>query len=316
MANRSLTRYSTAMAGSIITTFAGGGVGDGGLATEANLYTPQAVAVDPEGNLYIADTGHHRIRRVNARTGTIMTIAGTGIRGNMGDHSLAVRARLSSPHGLAFDSKGNLYISDTENQRIRMLDREGTIHPVVGRKPAESSNPLKSKTLQEHDHSQMYMPDMDMESEEIELAPPHHLAVDSNGNVYITEMGSNRIMKRDVTTGKLTVIAGVITTPGYAGDGGPGTQASIMNPHSVAVDAKGNVYIADTLNNRIRKVETATGNITTIAGNGTIDFAGDGGPATQASLAFPSGIAAGSDGTLYFSDSGNQVVRKITPTGI
>jgi sugar lactone lactonase YvrE len=307
-------RYSPAMAGSIITTFAGGGVGDGGLATEANLYTPQAIAVDREGNLYIADTGHHRIRRVDAKTGIIATVAGTGIRGNLGDHRSALRARFSSPHGLAFDSEGNLYISDTENQRIRMLDKQGNVHPVVGRKPGGPANPLKSKSLQEHDHTQMFMPSP--ESEEVELAPPHHLAIDPKGNIYITEMGSNRILKMDVTTEKLTVIAGVITAPGYAGDGGPGTQASAMNPHSVAVDAEGNVYIADTLNNRIRKVAAATGEITTIAGNGKIDFAGDGGPATKASLAFPSGISAGSDGTLYFADSGNRVIRKITPAGI
>lgn len=311
-------QYSAAMAGSIITTFAGGGVGDGGLATEANLYTPQAIAVDPEGNLYIADTGHHRIRRVNTKTGIITTVAGTGVRGNIGDHALAVRAHLSSPHGLAFDSKGNLYISDTDNQQIRMLDKQGNIHPVVGRKPEEASNPLKSKALQEHDHSRMYMPDMDMEmeSEEIELAPPHHLAIDSKGNIYITEMGSNRIMKMDVTTGKLALVAGVITSPGYAGDGGPATQASTMSPHSVAVDAEGNVYIADTLNHRIRKVDAATGEITTIAGNGTIDFAGDGGPATKASLSFPAGIIVASDGTVYFADSGNRFIRKIMPDGI
>ncbi len=311
---RSTIRYSTATAGSIISTFAGGGVGDGGLATEANLYTPQAIAVDPEGNLYIADTGHHRIRRVDAKTGIVTTVAGTGVRGNVGDRRSALKARLSSPHGLAFDSNGNLYISDTENQRIRMVDRRGIIRPVVGRKPRGPANPLQSKSLQEHDHTLMFM--TGVEREEIELAPPHHMAIDSKGNIYITEMGSNRILQMDATMEKLTVIAGVITAPGYAGDGGLATRASVMNSHSVAVDEDGNIYIADTLNNRIRKVEAATGNITTIAGNGTIDFSGDGGPATKASLSFPAGIAAGSDGTLYFADSGNRVVRKISPNGV
>jgi len=309
-------RYSNATAESVITTFAGGGVGDDGLALEANLYTPQAVAVDAGGNLYIADTGHNRVRRVDAETGIITTVAGTGIRGNIGDNRSALKARLASPHGLAFDPDGNLYISDTDNHRIRMLDRRGYIHPFVGKKPKEASNPLKAKALQEHDHSKMYMPGMNMEEEEIELAPPHHLAIDSKGNVYITEMGSNRIMKMDSATGKLTVIAGVITSPGYAGDGGPATHASAMNPHSVAVDHEGNVYIADTLNNRIRKVTVGTGEITTLAGTGRIEFSGDGGPATQASLAFPSGIAAGQNGTLFFADSGNRVVRKIMPNGI
>lgn len=303
--------YSQEMSGHVISTIAGGGAGDGGLAVEANLYTPQAVAVDSEGNIFICDSGNHRIRKVDAKTGIITTIAGSSIPGNLGDHGPALKAHLFAPHGLAFDPKGNLYIADTENLRIRKLDNKGDIHPVVGKKP--DAVEMLMKKLSDHDHSKMFMPKG--EGAERTLSPPHHLAVDSKGNVYITESENNQISKMDMTTGELTVIAGAITHPGYAGDEGPATRASLMNPHSVAVDAEGNVYIADTFNHRIRKVDAATGIITTIAGTGAIRFSGDGGPATEASLAGPLGIAVSPDGSVYFVDTDNKRIRKLTPSG-
>ncbi|HLB94666.1 MAG TPA: hypothetical protein VJK28_00660, partial [Nitrospiria bacterium] len=281
--------YSPALSDSSISTIAGGGVGDGGLAVKANLYTPQAVAVDPEGNIFICDSGNHRIRKIDAKTGIITTVAGTSVAGNSGDHGPAVEAHLHAPHGLAFDSKGNLYISDTENQRIRKIDKKGNLHPVVGKKPGAAESPLPT----DHDHTLMFMPTG--EGADRTLSPPHHLAVDAEGNLYITEAENNQISKMDITTGELTVIAGVITAPGYAGDGGPATEASLLSPHSVAVDAQGNVYIADTFNHRIRIIDATTGIITTIAGTGAISFSGDGGPATKASLAGPLGIAVSSD---------------------
>ena len=305
--SRPVVIYSPAMAGATISTFAGGGVGDGGLAVEVSLYTPQAVTVDPEGNIYIADTGHHRIRRVDAKTGIITTVVGTGIAGNIGDHGRAIRAQLSSPHGLAFDPKGNLYIADTQNQRIRMLDKKGNLHPVIGKKPSAAENLIPKS----HDHSLMFMSSGD--SEEIVLAPPHHIFIGPQGvDLYIAESENNRVVRIDRTTKKLTVIAGVITAPGYAGDGRLATEASLMNPHSVAVDEVGNLYTADTFNHRIRKVDAATGIITTIAGTGTIGFSGDGGLATRAKLATPSGIAVSTDGSLYIVDTDNRRIRKLT----
>ncbi len=303
--------YSRTMADYIIQTVAGGGVADGGPANEANLNGPQAVAVDREGNLYISDTGHHRIRRVDRRTGIITTIAGTGVPGNIGDHGPALEARLYSPHGIAFDSEGDLYIADTENRRVRRLDQDGLLHPFVGQRPIPPRNPLQSMSFRDHDHTLMFLP-KDPQGE-VELAPPHHLAVDPTGYIYVTEMENNRISKIKIPTGEQSVVAGEITAAGFAGDRGPAIQASLMNPHSIALDARGNLYVADTMNHRIRKVEAATGIITTVAGTGAIGFSGDGGPATKAGLSFPAGIAVGLDGTVYVADSGNKVVRKIDP---
>ena len=307
--SRPVITYSSSLSDSTIMTFAGGGVGDGGLAVEASLYTPQSIAVDSEGNIYICDTGHHRIRRVDAKTGIITTVVGTGKPGNEGDHGRAMIAQLSSPHGVAFDLKGNLYISDTENHRIRQLDKRGNLHPAIGKKPNTQASPMP----EDHDHSLMFM--VEGSGEDIMLAPPHHITIDLERNIYITEMENNRVVKIDYDTKELTVIAGVITAPGYAGDGDVGTKASLMSPHSVAVDTAGNVYIADTLNHRIRMVDSATGIITTIAGNGRIGFSGDGGLATRARLAGPSGIAVSPDGHIYIVDTDNRRIRKLTPFG-
>ena len=136
-----------------VRTYAGGGVGDGGLATDASLHTPIAIEVDAKGNLYIADSGHHRGRRVDSETGIITTVVGTGIRGSSGDHGRARRAQLSAPHGLALDSKGNLYISDTENHSIRMMDKRGNLHPFTGQSPMNGVAEMPPG----HDHSKMYI---------------------------------------------------------------------------------------------------------------------------------------------------------------
>ena len=300
--------YAPSMAGSTISTVAGGGVGDGGPAVRASLYTPQAVAVDHDGNLYIADTGHHRIRRVDAKTGVITTVAGNGVRGAYGDHGEALKAHFSSPHGLAFNANGELFIADTENQRIRML-HDGIIHPIYGKVSMTADHMM---SMEGHNHALMYMAAPG--SNEQQLAPPHHLAIGPNGNIYVSEMENNRIVKINRSTKELTVIAGAVTAPGFAGDGGAAVEASLMNPHGVAVDGAGNVYIADTLNHRIRRVDGATGVITTIAGNGSLGYGGDGGPAADARLAGPSGVAIAPDGGLYIADTDNRRIRKLTPS--
>ena len=279
-----------------ITTIAGTGElgfsGDGGPAVEAELYDPAGVAVDGAGNLYIADSGNQRIRKIDS-TGTITTIAGTGELGFSGDGGPAVEAELRSPRGVAVDSAGNVYIADTRNRRIRKVDSTGTITTIAGTGEFGFSGDGGPAV-------------------EAELRSPHSVAVDSAGNVYITDPSDRRIRKVD-STGTITTIAGTGEF-GFSGDGGPAVEAELYDPLGVAVDSAGNVYIADYRNRRIRKVDS-TGTITTIAGTGEFGFSGDGGPAAAARLAFPYGVAVDSAGNVYIADVSNQRIRKVDSTG-
>ena len=279
-----------------ITTIAGTGElgfsGDGGPAVEAELYDPAGVAVDSAGNLYIADSGNQRIRKIDS-TGTITTIAGTGELGFSGDGGPAVEAELRSPRGVAVDSAGNLYIADSRNRRIRKVDSTGTITTIAGTGEFGFSGDGGPAV-------------------EAELHSPHSVAVDSAGNVYITDSSDRRIRKVD-STGTITTIAGTGEF-GFSGDGGPAVEAELYDPLGVAVDSAGNVYIADYRNRRIRKVDS-TGTITTIAGTGEFGFSGDGGPAVEAELRSPYGVAVDSAGNVYIADVSDQRIRKVDSTG-
>ena len=217
------------------------------------------MAVDASGNLYIADTGNNRIRKVSA-TGIITTVAGNGSAGYSGDGGPATSAQLDGPEGVAVDGSGNLYIADTCNNRIRKVSATGIITTVAGNGSAGYSGDGGPATS-------------------AQLSLPAGVAVDGSGNLYIADSGNNRIRKVSAT-GIITTVAGN-GSPGYSGDGGPATSAQLNQPAGVAVDASGNLYIADSSNNRIRKV-SATGIITTVAGNGFDGYSGDGGPATSA----------------------------------
>ena len=274
----------------VITTLAGGGysLGDNGPATSAQLNFPQGVAVDPGGNLYIADYNNSRIRKVS--NGVITTVAGTGIIGGFaegfsGDNGPATSAQLAFPAGVAVDSAGNLYTADNNNLRIRKVSN-GVITTVAGTGMygfGGDNGPAASA----------------------QLIDPQAVAVDSAGNLYIAE--ANRIRK--VSNGVITTVAGTSSFPGgFSGDNGPATSAQLSSPSGVAVDSAGNLYIADTGNNRIRKV--ASGTITTVAGGGP--SLGDNGPATSAQLSSPSGVAVDSAGNLYIADAGNGRVRKVS----
>ncbi|MGH1506522.1 MAG: SMP-30/gluconolactonase/LRE family protein, partial [Acidimicrobiales bacterium] len=237
-----------------ITTIAGNGSdgfsGDNGPATDATLRYPSGVAVDNDGNLYIADTINQRIRRIDAATGTIATIAGTGTAGFSGDNGPATNAELRNPHGVAVDSDDNVYIADTDNDRIRRIDAaNGTITTIAG------------------DGNGMYGGDGGPATN-ASMSSPYDVAVDDGGNVYIADALNSRIRRID-TTGTITTIAGSGSNGmggGFGGDNGPATDATVFLPQSVAVDDDGNVYIADTFNHRIRRIDAATGIITTIAG--------------------------------------------------
>ncbi len=283
--------------GGIITTVAGNGIGgysgDGGAATSAQLWSPHGVAADDAGNLYIADFSNQRIRRVTPG-GIITTVAGNGIVGYSGDGGAATSAALRYPYGVAVDAAGNLYVADTGNQRIRRVTPGGIITTVAGNGIGGYSGDGGAATS-------------------TYLNSPASVAVDAAGNLYIADRDNSRI-RRVTPGGTITTVTGN-GTPGYSGDGGSATSALLYSPVGVAVDADGNLYIADTRNSRIRRV-TPGGTITTVAGNGTVGYSGDGGAATSAQLFFPYGVAVDAAGNMYIGDNGNHRIRRVTPGGI
>jgi len=260
--------------------------GDGGLATNAQVNNAQGVAVDASGNLFIADTSNHRIRKVVLSTGIISTVAGTGIAGYIGDGGLAVNTRLNAPQGVAVDASGNLFIADTLNRRIRMVD-------------------FVTKNI------------TSLTSLAAGLIFPRGIALDASGTtVFIADTGNHRILKVVVSTGIVSPVAGN-GTAGYDGEnvGALAGFVRLDNPCGVAVDASGTVFIADTVNNRIRKV--SDGIISTIAGTGIAGYIGDGGLAINAKLNAPEGVAVDGSGNLFIADTLNNCIRKVVlSTGI
>ena len=279
----------------IVTTVAGTGeqgfAGDGGAATSAQLDSPAGVAVNAVGDIYIADTHNQRIRKVSS--GTITTIAGTGVAGFSGDSGAAASAQLSNPTALALDSNGNLFIADTNNHRIRKISGT-TITTVAGNGEQGFSGDGAAATAAGIDS-------------------PNGVAVDAAGKIYIGDTRNQRVRVVD-TAGVISTLAGN-GSKAYGGDGGTAAGASLARPRGLSVDAQGNIYIADSDNNRIRVVGT-TGKISTVAGNGSQGFAGDGGLAVNAILDTPRAPAAQAPGVFAFSDTNNQLVRGVGTDGV
>ena len=227
---------------------------------------------------------------------TISTLAGNRTSGFGGDGGAATAARLSSPHGVATDAQGSIYIADTDNNRIRRVSPDGRISTVAGDGTAESGGrgdggPAIAASL----------------------SSPEGVFVDRQGNLYIADTSNNRVRK--VTPdGKIVTIAGIPGSGGFSGDGGPATAARLSRPNCLTMDAQGVLYIVDSHNHRVRKV-TPDGKISTVAGNGSSGFGGDGGPATAASLSMPSGVAIDKQGAIYIGDTYNNRVLKVTPDG-
>ena len=273
----------------IVTTVAGNGTagfsGDSGSATAAQLNQPSAVAFDPAGSLYIADTGNNRIRKVTGTT--ITTFAGNGTAGYSGDSGAAASAELNQPSGIAFDSSGNMYIADSANNRVRKVVH-GVITTAAGSGASGFSGDAGSPTT-------------------AQLTNPSDVVVDSTGNIYIADSGNNRVRK--VAGSVISTFAGN-GTPGLSGDNAAAATAAQLNaPAALALGSGGILFIADAGNNVIRKV--ASGKITTIAGNGTT--LGDGGVSTAALLSGPQGVRLDSAGNIYIADTQDNRVRLLTP---
>ena len=280
----------------IITTIAGNGVvgnlGNDGPANFAQIGTSRGVTVDAAGNIYLCDDSYSVIRKITA-AGIIHVIAGTSVSGFNGDGGPATAALLNAPYGIALDAAGNVFIADLNNNRVRKIDPAGNITTVAGNGSLVSFGDGGQAT---NAH-----------------VNPVAVAVDGVGNLYIADSYNNRIRKVN-TAGVISTIAGNGTS-GYGSDGVPATATSLWNPQGVAVDNSGNVYIAELDGNRVRKV-SASGIITTIAGNGIPTSTGDGGPATAATVHGPWSVAVDGIGNIYIGHHDDRRVRKINTAGI
>ena len=281
----------------VITTIAGNGTagynGDGIQATAAKLFYPVGVALDGKGDLFIADMGNARIREVNLARGVITTVAGDGTAGYGGNGGPATTAMLYRPYGVAVDGSGHLFIGDSGNDRIREVNlATGLITTIAGTGTSGHTGDGGPATA-------------------AELSFPEGIAPDSKGNLFIADQANDAVREMNLATGLISTVAGN-GTGGYNGDGGPATAAELADPSDVVVDSSGDFYIADYNNNRIREVNSSTGFITTVAGNGTFGYSGDGGPATAAELRDPERIALGANGQLYVADMDNSRIREVT----
>ena len=284
-----------------ISTFAGsvtdpGFGGDGGLANKARLTNPEGLFLDERGVLYIADTGNQRIRRVGL-DGIIETVAGNGDVGFSGDGGPATEASFDRPSDVAVDSKGNVYIADTFNHRIRIVDPDGIITTFAGL----GTKPFRNEGTFSGDGGPAL---------EAEMFWPLGVAVDRTGNVYIGDRQNDRVRKVNAFSGVITTIAGS-GDRGFGGDGGPAIEAKLDYPTDIAIDGT-DIYIVDQRNHRIRLMDV-TGNIATFAGGrGDRAQLRTGIRATEAALWTPSGVTADSKGNVYIADSANQRIRRVS----
>lgn len=301
----------------IISTVAGTGTpgnsGDGGIATTAQLNQPTCVVLDSAGNLYIGDVVTYTVRKVAAGSGVITTYAGNGIAGYSGDGGPATSASMYGPSACALDSAGNLFVADAGNNVVRKITAPtGVITTVAGN--GFGAGAAKGSFSGDGGAAT-----------QAELNQPYGVVVDSAGNIFISDLGNQRIRKVDAETGIITTVAGD-GTYGYSAKSGDAVSAMIANPEQLALDGSGNLYIAEQGANVIAKVNLSAGTISTIAGNGSVGqgngtesptVTGDGGLATKAELAQPQGVAVDAAGNVFISDTNNQRVRMVTAsTGI
>ncbi|MBX7221598.1 MAG: SMP-30/gluconolactonase/LRE family protein [Blastocatellia bacterium] len=285
----------------IISTVAGNGKlgfdGDNGPAKNASLGLGMgegggsgSIGLDRSGNLVIADAFNHRVRRVDAKTGIITTLAGNGNPTYSGDGGPALAAALTGPFSVAVDGLGNVVVFDSGNSRVRRIDAiTGIITTVVG------------KSFENGDGGQAVGAN---------LNGPAAAIFDTKGNLLVCDTRNHQIRKVDGVTGVITTLAGT-GSPGFAGDNGPATKALLNQPQGLAVDPRGNIFVSDSLNNRIRRIDTSTGTIVTVAGTGRPGFMGDGMNALMAELDTPTALALDEKGFIYIADSRNHRIRRL-----
>jgi len=289
----------------IMTSAAGTGkkgfVGDGGPARQALLDQPFHCELDERGNLYIAEAGNHCIRKVNLKSGTITTVAGTGQKGYTGDGGPATKATFNEPYSVVVDKDDNLYITDRLNAVVRKVDgKSGMVSTIAGTgKKGYAGDGGRGVDAQ--------------------LREPNDAVLDGKGGLLIADVADWRIRRLDLKTGIITTFAGVGKMPvkqkskidrAATGDGGPAAKATVVGARAVCVDGKGNTYICEREGSAVRKVDSQ-GIITTIAGTGEWGYSGDGGDAKQAVFAGPKGIRCDAAGNIYVVDCENHCIRKI-----
>lgn len=308
--SQALAQNITTVAGTLKTSCPAAPCGDGGLASDAQLYSPSGLAVDPFSNVYIAEYSNHSVRVIDHETGNITTFAGAQrtpcITAPCGDGGLAVNALLNGPRGVASDADGNIYIADFSNHAIRKIDiATGIITTVAGTiRSSCSTVPCGDGGL----------------ATDARLSSPTGLFIDPDGNLFIADYGNHVIRKVDKTTGIITTIAGTMKTSCAAapcGDAGPATSAFFSGPSGVAVDSEGNIYVVEYGNHAVRKIDNSTGIISTYAGNlkqsCPLSPCGDGGSATgpDAKLTSPFALTLDQNENVIIADASNAAVRKV-----
>ncbi|MFQ5450827.1 MAG: hypothetical protein ACE5E9_09365 [Nitrospinaceae bacterium] len=364
IADRNNNRIRVVDPQGMIRTVAGTGQqdynGDSELARDTNLYLPFGVAVDNQGQVLVIDRSHYRIRRINPKTGKVITVAGNGLKKFAGDGGPAAGSNLNFPHGMVTDSKGNLIFSDEGHYRIREITPDGIIDTIAGTGhrgnvgdgiPALKASlyGVSSLTVNSKDEIFLVSPSgfisiirkIDRKGiihEFLNTSNPKYLAAlkasrskavamkskiavmtqfsditfDGKNNLYIADRINHQIRMVD-TKGNITNFAGTGESD-YFGDGGPAKQAAFRDPQALVADKAGNLFIADTANNRIRKIDP-NGIVSTIAGNGTHEYSGDGGPALEAGIRSMDDLALSPSGELYIAGAYTNRIRKITKDG-
>jgi streptogramin lyase len=283
----------------VITTVAGNGkkgyTGDGGPATAATFNEPYGIELDADGNLYIVDRLNFAVRVVDAKTQIIFTLAGTGKSGKSDDGGKASEAMLVEPNGLCLDGKGKLYLADVRDQRVRVVDlKTGIITTACGASGKKASDgdggPIAKASLN----------------------GPRAVGMAKDGVLFIVEREGNCVRKLDFTKGTIERFAGT-GNKGYTGDGGPAKDCTFDGPKEIDVDSDGNVFVVDTENEAIRKIDAKTGIVTTVAGKGKTKTPGlgDGGSPTAATLGRPHGVVVGKDGAIYIGDTLSHRIRVV-----